>query len=166
MKYSIYILILISVAMSAMPVEARKTGYRLAVKETKEEKEEAMTAGSFMVASQCDDCNSGYNIGQIRFSGFDKAQSSNQESFFITNLTDRTMTAISLYIEYLTPDGRQLHKKFFRLACNIPPGETRKADIKSWDTQNSFYFLKSRPGRNAGTPFDVRFDPVAFYLRY
>lgn len=124
-----------------------------------------MKRGSFMVASQCEDCNNGYTISQIAFSGFDKPGSSSMESFFITNRTDRTMSGVSLYIEYLTPDGRQLHKRYVKLDCNIPAGETRKCDIKSWDTQRSFHYELSAASRRS-SPFTVRFDPVAFYLRF
>ena len=164
MKRLSYI-ILITLLLSGIS-EARKVSFRHSVKDSRSETQEEMTAGSFMVASQCEDCNNGYTLQQIGFTGFDKPQSSDTESFFITNETDRTMTGVTLYIEYLTPDGRQLHKKFMRLSCDIPPGETRKADIRSWDRQNSFYYIKSRPARNAGNPFDVRFDPIAYYLRF
>lgn len=164
MKNIIAFILMLTLA-AAVP-QARKIAYRHSVKDSKQENMEEMTAGSFMVASQCEDCNNGYTLQQIRFTGFDKPQGSDTESFFITNETNRTMTAVTLYIEYLTPDGRQLHKKFLRLSCDIPPGETRKADIRSWDRQNSFYFIKSRPGRNPGNPFDVRFDPIAYYLRF
>lgn len=156
--------------------EARKVRYKFSEKKsgkakgssdkTADSDDAEMTAGSFMVASQCEDCNNGYRLDQVVFAGFDKNRNSSVESFFITNNTDRTLTGITLYIEYLTPEGRQLHKKFVKLSCRIPAGETRKADIKSWDTQRSFYYIKSNPGRSGGTPFDVRFDPVAYYLSF
>lgn len=144
---------------------AKKTGYKLKT-EKSDTKQEEMVRGSFMVASQCDDCNNGYHLSQITFSGFDKPQQSNRETFFITNNTDRTMTGVVLYIEYLTPDGRQLNKSFYRLSCNIPAGETRIAEIPTWDKQNSFYYEKSKKSRSGGTPFTVVFDPVSFYLRF
>ena len=152
---------------SHFQAEGRRIADRHSAKgKVAEEKDEEMTAGSFMVASECESCNNGYRLDQVVFSGFDKKLRSSQESFFITNHTDRTLTAVALYIDYLTPDGRQLHKKYYRLVCNIPPGETRKADIRTWDTQNSFYYEKSVPSRGGGSPFTVRFDPVAYYLRY
>lgn len=164
------IVLLLALLFPCVTMTPRKTSLRLSSKESRadkeEDKEEEMTAGSFMVASQCEDCNNGYRIDQIAFSGYDKKISSSSESFFITNNTDRTLTAVTLYIEYLTPDGRQLHKRFYKLGCNIPAGETRKADIKSWDTQHSFYFVKSTPAKGKGAPFTVKFDPIAFYLRF
>lgn len=172
--------LLLVLSLAAAPGAARKISLKLKAgnKKTdteqtmkpdtgvaKPDTEQTMKRGSFMVASQCEDCNNGYTISQIAFSGFDKPWSSPMESFFITNRTDRTMSGVSLYIEYLTPDGRQLHKRYVKLACYIPAGETRKCDIKSWDTQCSFHYELSRASRRS-SPFTVRFDPVAFYLRF
>lgn len=173
--------LLLAVCLAVAPGAARKISLKLKTGNKKTDTEQTMKTdtgltmktdtgltmkrGSFMVASQCGDCNNGYTISQIAFSGFDKPGSSPMESFFITNRTDRTMSGVSLYIEYLTPDGRQLHKRYVKLDCNIPAGETRKCDIKSWDTQRSFHYELSRASRRS-SPFTVRFDPVAFYLRF
>ncbi|MDE6027755.1 MAG: hypothetical protein K2G23_06770, partial [Muribaculaceae bacterium] len=107
-----------------------------------------------------------YSREDIEFSGYDKKLTSSSESFFVTNRSNRTITAIELTIDYLTLDGRQLNKKFHKIQCAIPPGETRMVDVKSWDTQHSFYYEKSAPARAAGTPFTVKFYPSAFYLKY
>ena len=125
-----------------------------------------MVPGSFMVASQCEACNRGYRLNQIEFNGFDKLLKNGKESFFITNYTDRTLTGIALYIDYRTPDGRQLTKRFLKLSCRIPAGETRKADIPTFDTQRSFYYLRSERPKKGGNAFDVIFDPVAYYLQF
>lgn len=165
-KALLYVSLAVCLIASA-ECDARKKGYRLNVeKNTDRNTEQQMARGSFMVASQCTDCNNGYQISQIAFSGYDKAQQSASESFFITNNTDRTMSGVTMYIEYLMPDGRQLHKRFIRLTCNIPPGETRLADIPTWDKQKTFYYEKSTPSRHGGTPYTVVFDPVSFYLRF
>ncbi|MDE6716732.1 MAG: hypothetical protein K2J70_00935 [Muribaculaceae bacterium] len=166
-KTILSVIFVVSVLLgNCISTEGRKISDRQSAKGKVVDEKEEMTAGSFMVASECENCNNGYRLNQVVFSGFDKKLRSNQESFFITNHTDRTLTAVALYIDYLTPDGRQLHKKYYRLVCNIPPGETRKADIRTWDTQNSFYYEKCAPSRGGGSPFTVRFDPVAYYLRY
>lgn len=125
-----------------------------------------MVDGSFMVASFCETCNNGYRLDQIRFSGFDKTLRNSKESFFIRNLTDKTLKGVVLYIDYRTPDGRQLTKRFLKLSCAIPPGETRKADIPSFDTQHSFYYADSEHPKRGGNPFRVFFDPVAYYLSF
>lgn len=158
--------------VSAAPLaEAKKTGYRLsattmtASRSKSSPNDSDFAAGSFMVASQCNDCNNGYRLDQISFSGFDKPSTSKKESFFITNNTDRVMSAVSLYIEYLTPEGKMLNKKFLKLSCHIPAGETRAVQIESWDTNSSFHYTGSR-SRKGSNPFTVTFDPVAFYLRF
>lgn len=157
----------IAAALYFIPgAEARKTGYKHSSRITDGEKEEEMVTGSFMVASQCEECNNGYRLDQVVFSGFDKKKNSSKESFFITNNTDRTLTSVTLYIEYKTLDGRQLHKKYSKLNCHIPAGETRKADLPSWDTQHSFYYYKSEGSPKGGNPFEVVFDPVAYYLSF
>lgn len=150
--------------------EAKKTGYRIPTASVTESKprqgvDSEFAAGSFMVASQCTDCNNGYRLDQISFSGFDKPATSRHESFFITNNTDRVMTGVSLYIEYITPEGRMLTKKFMKLSCHIPAGETRAVQISTWDTNSSFHYVGSR-SRKGSNPFTVIFDPIAFYLQF
>lgn len=173
---AVALLAAVMISVSGEECYARKKGYRLkapaseAAKRTviSEEPDTVpeMVSGSFMVASQCETCNNGYRLGQVVFTGFDKNRNSTKESFFIINNTDRTLTAVTLYIEYLTPDGRQLHKRCLKLSCSIPPGETRKADIPSWDTQRSFHYYKSTGKNKGGNPFTVNFDPVAFWLSF
>lgn len=160
-------LILAACAMAMPYAPAKKTSLKLKVdKKQKSGGEEDFARGSFMVASGCEDCNNGYRLDQISFSGFEKPQSSSLESFFITNSTDRTLTGVTLYIEYLDAEGRQLHKRFLRLSCDVPAGETRRTELKSWDKQNTFYYRDSAPSRRGGAPFTVRFDPVAYWLRF
>lgn len=122
--------------------------------------------GSQAISSECENCSDGYTIKDVVFSGYDKKRSSEKESFFITNKSDRTLTGFSLYIYYYTIDGRQLHKKYIHVNCLIAPGETEKTDIRSWDSQKSFYYVKSETNPNKGTPYTVSFDPVTIYLRY
>ena len=165
------ILTMCMIAILMLPVEGmgRRKGYRLDVdkKEAqRQEKEESLTKGSFMVASQCRDCNNGYTIGQRTFAGYDKPQASGSETFFVTNGTDRLLTGINLYIDYYTMDGRQLHKRYVTLDCKIPAGETRMIELKSWDRQHAFYYEKSQPAKKAGTPYTITLDPISYYLRY
>ncbi|MDE5871166.1 MAG: hypothetical protein K2H22_04360 [Muribaculaceae bacterium] len=97
-------------------------------------------------------------VPAIRFYGFDKTITSNIESFFISNGLDEAIGEMEIVITYVDMKGRQLHKRKVSLECDLPSGETRRYDIKSWDTQKSFYYHKSvRPKRQA-TPFDVRIE--------
>lgn len=162
----LFLIVLLSGVFFFSPIkgEAKKIGFRFPAKESKEEKKEKLTAGSFKIDLSSE--TEGDYADKIIFSGFDKKLNSSSESFFITNNTDRVLTEVEVSIEYLTPDGRQLHKSFHEVKCDIPAGETRKIDIKSWDSQHSFYYVKSAPSRGTGSPFIVRFSPVACYLRY
>lgn len=95
---------------------------------------------------------------KIRFYGFDKTTNSNVESFFITNSNGSTLRAVGVDIVYFDMKGRQLHRRYVDLKCNVAPSETMRHDIKSWDTQKSFYFHKSAKPRRQSTPFDVKIE--------
>lgn len=169
MRISNIIICSLAAILACSPAFSRKKGYKLNYQKPSASvnKEQQMSKGSFMVASQCEDCNNGYTLDRISFSGYDKPRQSASETFFITNATDRRMSGVNLYVEYLTPDGRLLNRRFVRLVCDIPPGETRYAEIPSWDKQKSFYYVGGEaPKKGNAAPFTVRFDPVAYYLRF
>lgn len=151
-------------AAAALPVQARKS--KLKAGDAVPVDTADMAAGSLMVCSPCAPCNEGYSLDQVKITGFDKRAESSRESFFITNTTDRTLVEVNLYIEYLTLEGRQLHKQYYSLKCEIPPEETRRVDIPTFDKQKIFYYYKTpRPARRAATPFKVDVTLSAFYLR-
>lgn len=100
----------------------------------------------------------------IRFYGFDKTVGSNMESFFISNGLDQKVSGMEVMITYYDMSGRQLHKQTVRISCDIPAGETKRTDIKSWDTQKSFYFHRSATPKRQATPFDVRIELISVSL--
>ena len=100
----------------------------------------------------------------IRFYGFDKTVTSNLESFFISNGLDNKIAAMELTITYLDMKGRQLHKRNVKIECEIPPHETIRTDIRSWDTQKSFYYHQSVKPRRQATPFEVKIDLQSIIL--
>lgn len=104
----------------------------------------------------CDSCtNFNEIIKGIKFYGFDKTVSSSMESFFISNSTDYTIKKITLEITYRDLQDRQLHKRAVSFDCEISSGQTQRQDIKSWDSQKSFYYYKSAKPRRQATPFTV-----------
>lgn len=103
-------------------------------------------------------------LPSIHFYGFDKTVTSNLESFFITNGLDETISGIEINITYLDMKGRQLHKRKVCIDCGLPPGETERYDIKSWDTQKSFYFHRSVKPKRQATPFDVKIELISVTL--
>ena len=165
-KNSIRLLLMIAFAVCFIAASPKRVRTRLSVPQVEEE----MAAGSFMVSSDCPTCNNGYRLDQIRVFGFDKPAASLSETIFLTNTTDRTLTGVSLYIDYRSMDGSQLHKRFLHIDCNVPAGETRSIQFPSWDRQRSFYYhgsasvVKSRSRR--AQPFEVALDPVSYTLSF
>ena len=95
----------------------------------------------------------------VRFSGYEKTNQSNRETFFITNNLrgDSTIIAVELTLTYFDADGNQLHERTETIRCILPPGETRAASLSSWDANHAFhYHLSTPPARRRSSPFSVR----------
>lgn len=92
----------------------------------------------------------------IYLAGYDKPLRSTRESLFVTNRSDRDIDGLVIETEYRDMAGRQLHKRTVTISCDIPAGETRRVDFRSWDRQQSFYYrLSPKPKRSQATPYDV-----------
>lgn len=98
-------------------------------------------------------------------SGYDKTLGADVETFFLTNRAAQPLAGFSMDIVYLSKDGAQLHRRHIFRRCDIAPGETCRIDIRSWDKQHSFYYERSNPPRRKATPYKVRFEPQAYFLR-
>lgn len=103
----------------------------------------------------------GVLAGKIRFSGFDKTPSSNKESFFITNSTDSIMKGLTVEIEYTDLKERLLHKRSVAIDCDIPPKDTRRVDVPTWDIQHAFRHYRCSPTKRPTTPFRVKIIPLS-----
>lgn len=106
-----------------------------------------------------------YSPQDIEVFGYDKPATSDKESFFVKNGTDRTLTGFTLKVEYRGKDGKQLHSRTIETECDIPAGETRRIDIKSWDVQKSYYYEKSRVSRRPAIPYSVIITPAGIRFR-
>lgn len=95
---------------------------------------------------------------RISFYGFDKTVTSAFESFFIVNGSDSTVSSISVDISYMDMKDRQLHRRIVSFECDIPPHQTRRQDVRTWDTQKSFFFHQSTKPHRQATPFKVHFS--------
>ncbi len=95
--------------------------------------------------------------GKVVFLGFDKQSGSSVESFHVSNRSDHDIRQLTFTITYLDSKGRMLHRRKEQLDLQLPAGETRKVDIKSFDTQGSFHYVLSTPGKKPTIPFDVTF---------
>lgn len=132
----------------------------LKLKTEKKEKSNKREAGTLSYPAAPDSITSVY-ADSIKFSGFDKAANSSKESFFISNASEMIVTGLTIRLEYTDNSGKMLHSRVEMPEVNIPPGETRKVDIKSFDSQGSFFYHKSNPprashSRKYATPFRVR----------
>ena len=100
----------------------------------------------------------------IRFYGFDKTVGSNTESLFISNGLKSALSGLEIRITYTDMKGRQLHKRTVKIDTPIPAAETMRTDVKSWDTQKSFYYHKSVKPKRQATPFDVKVELLSVTL--
>lgn len=98
------------------------------------------------------------------FSGYDKEISSNVESFILTNTIGRPIKGFKVRIDYLDMQGRMLNSRTVRLACDVPPAESRRFDIKGWDKQHTYYYYLGNQPKRVATPFQVTFYPLSFWI--
>lgn len=101
----------------------------------------------------------------IRVSGYSKPLRATRESMFVTSRAADDIVAVELSISYLDLKGRTLHERTLWRRVIIPPGQTRKVDIPSWDpTQTFFYHRGPRPRTDGVTPYDVRVRPLRYVV--
>lgn len=100
----------------------------------------------------------------ISFTGYDKTVQSKKESFLIVNKSGAEIKKIGIRITYLDLKDRMLHSRDATVECTVPPGETRKGDISSWDTQQTYFYYLGPEPRRVATPYKVRFEPLWFMI--
>lgn len=103
-------------------------------------------------------------LRNCRFTGYEKEVNSGKETFILNNLTDRAIKGFTVKIDYLDMKGRMLHSQTITESCDIPKGETRRFNIKSWDEQHSYYYYRGNEPRKVATPFQVKFHPISFWV--
>ena len=91
----------------------------------------------------------------VRFYGYEKTLRASRETLFVTNRGHRPIQSLEFTVTYFDNAGRQLHRRVVRATAPIPPGETRRVDFPTWDTQRSFYSTTGRPPRVAAIPYTV-----------
>lgn len=100
------------------------------------------------------------------FSGYEKTLRSPKETFFVTNLSDSIVDRLALAITYKDMKGRTLDSREVSVDIDLPPGATRRVDIRSWDRQNVFYYhLSPVPRSSHATPYRVSVSLVAAMRR-
>lgn len=103
-------------------------------------------------------------LGECTFSGYDKELNSSKESFLLTNRSSKVITGFVVRIDYQDMEGRMLHSRLIEESCVLPPGETRRFDIKSWDSQHTYYYFLGNEPKKVATPYKVAFLPQVFWV--
>lgn len=99
------------------------------------------------------------------FTGYEKTSSADYESFLIHNHTPYFVAGVLIEITYFSTDGRMLHRRTSEIPCFIPPHETRKSDLRSFDPQHSYHYVESSAGRNGAFPYKVTLRTLSLWLR-
>lgn len=101
----------------------------------------------------------------IEIAGYDKPLPSHKETFFVTNNYNRSIKSLTVELNYYDMQSRQLHSAVHTISCEIPAGETRQVQIKSWDVQCGFYYYLSSKPRRQATPFFVKQRVLSIVFR-
>ena len=167
MKYPLYIWIALFMFL-AQPGEAKKIKNSFAIEKearTNKKKPTPSLKGRNIVLKDTTVNNDlKTSMANIGFSGYDKEINSSQESFLVTNPTLYTLTGFEIKIEYYDMKDRLLHSKIVKESCEIPPHESRRFDIKSWDTQHTYYYYLGNEPKKVATPYKVSFKPLSFWI--
>ncbi|MDE6633071.1 MAG: hypothetical protein K2K23_08745 [Muribaculaceae bacterium] len=156
---SLLVILSLAIIFSIPPIQARKikTKHSIPKQTEKNIKDHTTESHDSIISLTKDSLTFVENIlPAIRFYGFDKTVTSSMESFFISNSLDSEIQEPEIEITYFDMQGRQLHKRNVYLDTTVPPHETVRTDIKTWDTQKSFYFHKSVKPKRQATPFSVK----------
>ncbi len=99
----------------------------------------------------------------ISFSGYEKEASSSVETLLITNAGNVAITGVKIKIIYKDLKDRMLHSRTVTQSCYIPPFETRKIDIQSWDKQKSYFYYLGNEPKKVAIPYKVEIVPLAYF---
>ena len=104
------------------------------------------------------------NIYKVSFAGYEKEAASSKESFLMINPSSYNITAFEVKINYYDLQGRMLHSRIVKEICDLPAGETRRFDIKSWDTQHTYYYHLGNEPKKVSIPYKVSFLPLLIWV--
>lgn len=98
----------------------------------------------------------------VTLRGFNKRKSDARESFLITNHATHRMSNPRLTFRYTSMDGGMIHERTVTVPVTLNPGETRLAEVKTFDVQHLFYYYAGPVPRKTATPFKVAFRLVGY----
>lgn len=137
-------LIIVAAALTAAPSKKQRTTRRPL---RTHDIETVATAYSAVTLDEAD----------IILAGYDKPLRSRRETIFATNASPDSLpiSSLRITITYRDISGRQLHHRSVWVNAEIPPGQTRQLSFPSWDTQQSFYYHRSKPPHSVAAPYDI-----------
>lgn len=97
-----------------------------------------------------------YGVDAIEISGYDKPTSSDVETMFVKNNTDRNIVGLELELVYMDLQGNQLHERTEVTDDQIGCDKRVAITLRSWDKQKSYHYFRSRKAKRASTPYRVR----------
>lgn len=172
MKRFVVIAIYLAILVSSAPADAKKIRNNLKIEretKVKTEKQESIISGKEI--NLADTVEMTREIEAVRkalkacsFSGYDKEINSSHESFILVNPSEEVITGFEVTIDYLDLKGRMLHSRDLKEACEVPPGESRRIDVRSWDRQHAYYYYLGNEPRKVATPFMVKFRIKSLWI--
>lgn len=140
-------------AIDPFELQARKIALKLKTPDAKQRgSDEHVTSGSLSM-SRADTLLVDSIREFVKFSRFEKAVSSAKEAFLITNRGSSQINSIRVRIDYYTMGGEMIHSREISKEVAIPGGATRMVEIRSFDSQKSFYHHTNTRPRREATPF-------------
>lgn len=175
MKKSIAGLLTVSIFLFFVfaPLEAKKIKHSLRVEKEEKSKNRKADEKEGIEICLADSLNlkeQGRNslleeLQKCSFYGFEKETNVNYETFLLKNTTNDTITGFEVRIDYLDMQGRMLHSRTVKEKGEVPPHETRKFDIPSWDKQHTYYYYLGNKPKKVAIPFKVSFTPISFHVK-
>lgn len=104
------------------------------------------------------------SLSNVSFAGYNKEVNSPSESFIIINSSDHIIKGFEVKIDYLDIKDRKIHSRNITEHFNVPAGETRHIDVKSWDNQRVYYYYLGNEPKKVATPYKVSFTPIAYWI--
>lgn len=99
---------------------------------------------------------------KLTFMAYDKRAGADRETFFLDNGSKVDLKAIEIEITYFNSAGKQIHKRNVEIEQSFPSNETRRIDIKTWDSQKSYHYINSVPSAKGSSPYTVKFRILSF----
>lgn len=100
----------------------------------------------------------------VSFAGYEKEANASSETFIIVNNSEAPLSGIKVKIIYKDLQDRMLHSRTVSQKCQIPPRESRKIDIKSWDAQHTYFYYLGNEPKKVATPYKIEIQPSAYYI--